>query len=173
MVFGVSGSNGAAYLRFDKIQDGSWRACWNDGAVARNRCVSWAFLFHDAGCVDMLLWSGRPCKQASLSGLTPLHSPRNIKARFVRVWIVSLLIIKFVHKIHTFNIKLFHPPKIDFSFPPKLTMAHLSPSVDRDIRPWLQYFATVPVINCLMFCTAAFTSTYSSRLFVVTVLSAS
>ena len=41
-----------AYLRFDKIQDGSWRPSWNDGAVARNRCVSWAFLFQDAGCVD-------------------------------------------------------------------------------------------------------------------------
>jgi len=35
------------YLRFNKIQDGSWRPSWNDGAVARNPCVSWAFL-----CVD-------------------------------------------------------------------------------------------------------------------------
>ena len=32
------------YLRFDKIQDGGWRPSWNNGAVARNPCVSWAFL---------------------------------------------------------------------------------------------------------------------------------
>jgi len=29
------------YLRFDKIQGGNWRPSWNDGAVARNPCVSW------------------------------------------------------------------------------------------------------------------------------------
>ena len=34
---------------------------------------------------SMLLWSGRPYKQASISGLTPLHSPRNTKARFLRL----------------------------------------------------------------------------------------
>ena len=34
---------------------------------------------------SMLLWSGRPYKQSSLSGLTPLHSPRNTKARFLRL----------------------------------------------------------------------------------------
>jgi len=33
------------YLRFHKIQDGGWRPSWNDGAVARNHCISWAFLF--------------------------------------------------------------------------------------------------------------------------------
>ena len=33
------------YFRFDKIQDGGWRPSWNDGAVTRNPCVSWAFLF--------------------------------------------------------------------------------------------------------------------------------
>ena len=54
----------------------------------------------------------------------------------------KLLIIKFVHKIHTFNIKLFHSPKLIYHPPPqkkKLTMAHLSPSVDRDRRPWLSH----------------------------------
>ena len=33
------------YFRFDNIQDGSWWPSWNDGAVARNLCVSLAFLF--------------------------------------------------------------------------------------------------------------------------------
>ena len=33
------------YFRFDNIQDGGWRPSWNNGAVARNSCVSWAFLF--------------------------------------------------------------------------------------------------------------------------------
>ena len=32
------------YFQFDKIQYGGWRPSWNDGAVARNPCVSWAFL---------------------------------------------------------------------------------------------------------------------------------
>jgi len=34
------------YYRFDKIQDCSWRPSWNDGAVARNPCVSWTFLYY-------------------------------------------------------------------------------------------------------------------------------
>ena len=33
------------YFWFDNIQDGGWRPSWNDGAVARNPCVSWAFLY--------------------------------------------------------------------------------------------------------------------------------
>ena len=32
------------YFRFHNIQDGDWRPSWNDGDVARNVCVSWAFL---------------------------------------------------------------------------------------------------------------------------------
>ena len=55
----------------------------------------------------------------------------------VRLYKANILIIKLVHKIHTFamlklNIKLLidsPPPK------KKMTMAHLSPSVDRDRRP--------------------------------------
>jgi len=37
------------YFWFDNIQDGcrqpSWRPSWNDGAVARNPCVSWALMY--------------------------------------------------------------------------------------------------------------------------------
>jgi len=34
------------HFRFDNIQDGGWQPSWNDGAVARNPCVSWDFLFY-------------------------------------------------------------------------------------------------------------------------------
>ena len=33
------------YFRFNNIQDGGWWPSWNDGAVARNPCISRAFLF--------------------------------------------------------------------------------------------------------------------------------
>ena len=44
------------YFRFDNIQDGGWRPSWNDGAVARNPCVSWAFLLRH---VLINLWSAK------------------------------------------------------------------------------------------------------------------
>jgi len=40
------------YFRFNDIQDGGWRSSWNDGAVALNPCVSWAFLLSSARQVE-------------------------------------------------------------------------------------------------------------------------
>jgi len=73
MVFGVSESNGArpicGSIESKKVAGGHL------GMMALSRVT-----FASAGlscsrmqAASMLLWSGRPCKQAILSGLTPLH----------------------------------------------------------------------------------------------------
>jgi len=50
------------YFRFDNVQGGGWRPSWNDGAVARNPCVSWAFLYSFAYpvIVSAMVASHRP-----------------------------------------------------------------------------------------------------------------
>jgi len=85
MVFGVSGSNGArpicGSIKSKMVAGGHLGMM----ALSRVTVASAGFSCSRMQAASMLLWSGRPCKQASVSGLTPLHSPRNTKARFLRL----------------------------------------------------------------------------------------
>ena len=83
MVFGVSGLNGV-----DRPICGSIKSKMVAGghlgmmALSRVTLASAGLSCSRMQAVSMLLWSGRPCKQASLSGLTPLHILETPKADF-------------------------------------------------------------------------------------------
>ena len=77
MVFGVSGSNGArnicGSIKSKMVAGGHLgMMAPSDVTVASADGLSCSRM----QAASMLLWSGRPWKQASLSGLTPLHSPK-------------------------------------------------------------------------------------------------
>ena len=85
MVFGVDGSNGArpicGSIKSKMVAGGHLGMM----SLSRVTVASAGLSCSRMQAESMLLWSGRPCKQAGLSGLTTLHSPRNTKARFLRL----------------------------------------------------------------------------------------